>query len=133
MALATYEDIPKAFVEGMSELCKLHPTTGVGESGEYLTPDIDKQVGLGMLGLANLLRIYGVKYSDFGQALKDINEEKVNFTPAHNLAKAIQNGVQAASKVAESHDMVRAFAVAPTASCSYRSKDRQKGSPAVLR
>ena len=107
----------------MSELCKLHPTTGVGESGEYLTPDIDKQVGLGMLGLANLLRIYGVKYSDFGQALKDINEEKVNFTPAHNLAKAIQNGVQAAAKVAESHDMVRAFAVAPTASCSYRSKD----------
>ena len=125
LGACNYEDIPKAFVEGMSELCKLHPTTGVGESGEYLTPDIDKQVGLGMLGLANLLRVYGVKYSDFGQALKDINEEKVNFTPAHNLAKAIQNGVQAAAKVAESHDMVRAFAVAPTASCSYRSKDSE--------
>ena len=123
LGACTLEDIPKAFVEGMSELCKLHPTTGVGESGEYLTPDIDKQVGLGMLGLANLLRIYGVTYADFGQALKDINEEVVNFTPAHNLAKSIQNGVQAASKVAESHDMVRAFAIAPTASCSYRSKD----------
>ena len=125
LGACTLEDIPKAFVEGMSELCKLHPTTGVGESGEYLTPDIDKQVGLGMLGLANLLRIYGVSYADFGQALKDINEEVVNFTPAHNLAKAIQNGVEAAAKVAESHDMVRAFAVAPTASCSYRSQDQE--------
>ena len=125
LGACTLEDIPKAFVEGMSELCKLHPTTGVGEHGEYLTPDIDKQVGLGMLGLANLLRIYGVTYADFGKALKDINEEVVNFTPAHNLAKAIQNGVQAAAKVAESHDMVRAFAIAPTASCSYRSKDTE--------
>jgi len=125
LGACTLEDIPKAFVEGMSELCKLHPTTGVGESGEYLTPDIDKQVGLGMLGLANLLRFYGVSYADFGQALKDINEEVVNFTPAHNLAKAIQNGVEAAAKVAESHDMVRAFAIAPTASCSYRSKDQE--------
>lgn len=125
LGACTLEDIPKAFVEGMSELCKLHPTTGVGESGEYLTPDIDKQVGLGMLGLANLLRIYGVSYADFGQALKDINEEVVNFTPAHNLAKSIQNGVEAAANVAVSHDMVRAFAIAPTASCSYRSKDTE--------
>jgi len=125
LGACTLEDIPKAFVEGMSELCKLHPTTGVGGHGEYLTPDIDKQVGLGMLGLANLLRIYGVSYADFGQALKDINEEVVNFTPAHNLAKAIQNGVEASAKVAESHDMVRAFAVAPTASCSYRSQDQE--------
>ena len=120
-----FDDIPKAFVEGMSELCKLHPTTGVGAQGEYLTPDVDKQVGLGMLGLANLLRIYGVSYEEFGKALEDLNNEVVNFTPAHNLAKAIQEGVQAAAVIARSHDMVRAFAIAPTASCSYRSKDRE--------
>ena len=63
----------------MSELCALHPTTGVGESGEYLDPSTDKQVGLGMLGLANLLRRYGVRYNEFGLALKDVNEEKVGF------------------------------------------------------
>ena len=40
-------DIERAFVNGMSELCALHPTTGVGESGEYLDPSTDKQVGLG--------------------------------------------------------------------------------------
>lgn len=123
LAACTYDDIPKAFVEGMSELCSLHPKTGVGASGEYLSPDIDKQVGLGMLGLANLLRRYGVKYADFGVALRDINDEVSNFSAAHTLAKAIKEGVEAAAAVARSHGMVRAFAIAPTASCSYRSTD----------
>ena len=44
-----FDDIPKAFIEGMSELCKLHGETNVGQSGEYLSPDVDKQVGLGVL------------------------------------------------------------------------------------
>ena len=123
LSACTYDDIPKAFVEGMSELCSLHPKTGVGASGEYLSPDIDKQVGLGMLGLANLLRRYGVKYADFGVALRDINDEVSNFSAAHTLAKAIKEGVEAAAAVARSHGMVRAFAIAPTASCSYRSQD----------
>ena len=123
LAACTYDDIPKAFVEGMSELCSLHPKTGVGASGEYLSPDIDKQVGLGMLGLANLLRRYGVKYADFGVALRDINDEVSNFSAAHTLAKAIKEGVEAAAAVARSHGMVRAFAIAATASCSYRSTD----------
>jgi len=57
-----FDDIPKAFVEGMSELCALHGTTGVDKSGEYLSPKTDRQVGLGMLGLANLLRRVGVSY-----------------------------------------------------------------------
>ena len=69
-------DIERAFVNGMSELCALHPTTGVGESGEYLDPSTDKQVGLGVLGLANLLRRYRVRYDEFGLALKDVNEDR---------------------------------------------------------
>ena len=116
-------DIERAFVNGMSELCALHPTTGVGESGEYLEPSTDKQVGLGVLGLANLLRRYGVRYDEFGLALKDVNEDRVGFDDAHLLANDIRNGIEAAAAVAKSHNMVRAFAIAPTASCSYRSKD----------
>ena len=123
LGACTISDIPKAFVEGMSELCALHPTTGVGESGEYLSPDVDKQVGLGVLGLANLLRQEGVKYSEFGVALQDINQEKVNFSKAHDIAQALQNGIEQAAAIAKSHNMVRAFAIAPTASCSYRSQD----------
>jgi len=116
-------DIERAFVNGMSELCALHPTTGVGESGEYLDPSTDKQVGLGVLGLANLLRRYGVRYDEFGLALKDVNEDRVGFDDAHLLANDIRNGIEAAAAVAKSHGMVRAFAIAPTASCSYRSRD----------
>ena len=46
---------------------------GVGESGEYLTPEVDRQVGLGVLGLANFLRRYNISYKDFGEALRLVN------------------------------------------------------------
>src|SRR6056300_944166 len=68
-----FDDIPKAFVQGMQELCALHARTGVADSGEYLSPETDRQVGLGMLGLANLLRRYGVTYDQFGRALEQYN------------------------------------------------------------
>ena len=118
-----FDDIPKAFVEGMSELCALHGTTGVGESGEYLPPETDRQVGLGMLGLANLLRRVGVTYEQFGRALDQYNNGEVVQTPAFELVPQFGAGIDAASSIARSYTMDRAFAIAPTASCSYRSKD----------
>ena len=118
------DDIPTAFAQGMSELCALHRKTGVGESGEYLTSDVDRQVGLGMLGLANLLRRYGVTYESFGLALRDLNEDlDYDITPAHTLASALQDGIGQAAQIASFNGMARAFAIAPTASCSYRYKD----------
>jgi hypothetical protein len=77
-----FDDIPKAFTEGMGQLCALHSTTGVEKSGEYLAPDIDRQVGLGMLGLANLLRRVGVTYEQFGRALEQYNGGEIVQTPA---------------------------------------------------
>ena len=116
-------DISRAFVDGMSELCSLHAVTGVGESNEYLPSTTDRQVGLGMLGLANLLRRYDVSYEQFGKALHDVNHGEVSDTNAHNIAVALEEGVNRAAEVAKGFDMVRAFAIAPTASCSYRSTD----------
>ena len=69
----TLDNLQEAFVTGMSELCDLHGRTGVGESGEYLTPDNDRQVGLGVLGLANFLRRYNITYEKFGEALRLVN------------------------------------------------------------
>ena len=117
------DQIPKAFVAGMSQLCELHGQTNVGQSGEYLSPDVDRQVGLGMLGLANLLRRYGVTYAQFADALEQVNGGDVVPSAAFELASAIKNGINSAATVARSFNMVRAFAIAPTASCSYRSKD----------
>jgi hypothetical protein len=118
------DDIQTAFVNGMSELCSLHSRTDVGASGEYLPPETDRQVGLGMLGLANLLRQNGVTYKQFGEALADINSGGAyKTTAAHILAKEIEGGIKAAAQVARFNDMDRAFAIAPTASCSYRYTD----------
>ncbi len=125
LAACDIEDIAPAFVAGMSELCSLHSRTGVGESGEYLPPETDRQVGLGMLGLANLLRRYGVTYKEFGEALAVVNsgEQIKEFTPGITLAVEFKSGIAQAASIARFNNMDRAFAIAPTASCSYRYKD----------
>ena len=119
----THETITDAFVQGMQELCALHRNTGVGETGEYLSADVDKQVGLGLLGLANLLRRYSVTYEQFGRALDQFNAGVERATVAFTLVKKLNEGLQEATAIALRNGMVRAFAIAPTASCSYRSQD----------
>jgi hypothetical protein len=118
-----FDDIPRAFVEGMSELCSLHSRTAVGDTGEYLPPEIDRQVGLGMLGLANLLRRYGVTYEQFGRALDQYNNNETIRSASYELVSQIASGINQAATIAREYNMVRAFAIAPTASCSYRSVD----------
>lgn len=119
------EDLREAFTTGMQELCDLHARTGVGESGEYLKPELDRQVGLGMLGLANLLRRYEVSYEEFGDALSQVNNNDYEgeCTTAWKLAYYLKKAIQEAAKVAQANGMLRAFTIAPTASCSYRYKD----------
>jgi hypothetical protein len=126
LAACNTRDLKKAFAQGMSELCDLHGRTGVGGTGEYLSPDIDRQVGLGMLGLANFLRRHGVTYHDFGRALEAINqnEPKNNLTDdAVDIAFQFRYAIEGAAYIARNNFMERAFAIAPTASCSYRSQD----------
>ena len=117
------DDIQGAFVNGMSELCSLHSKTNVGESGEYLPSETDRQVGLGMLGLANLLRRHGVTYEELGVALEAINNGEKLQSAAYTLASSLRSGIEQAAQVARFNKMDRAFAIAPTASCSYRYKD----------
>jgi hypothetical protein len=123
LGACTLDNLQEAFVSGMSELCDLHGRTGVGESGEYLTPEVDRQVGLGVLGLANFLRRYNISYKDFGEALRLVNRGFSATNEAGIAAWALQGAIFEASQVARDNNMVRAFAIAPTASCSYRSRD----------
>ena len=116
-------DIKEAFAKGMSELCELHGRTGVGATGEYLPSDTDRQVGLGMLGLANLLKTYNISYKTFGETLAKVNAGQSAEGKAGAVAWSLKLGVETAANIARQHNMVRAFAIAPTASCSYRSKD----------
>ena len=123
LGACSFDQIPVAFAEGMKELCELHGKTGIGDSGEYLPSETDRQVGLGVLGLANLLRRYGVSYEQFGRALEQYNSNKIEATAAFSLVQQLADGIRDASLIAHQYNMVRAFAIAPTASCSYRSKD----------
>jgi len=124
------DEVEGAFVEGMRQLCELHPSTGVGDTGEYLSPSIDKQVGLGLLGLANFLSIHGISYKDFGSALEACLDEDPHpwahhwaHTDAGKAVFALIKGMDSASEIAREHGMERAFCIAPTASCSYRYLD----------
>ena len=118
------EDLQPAFAEGMQQLVDLHGRTGVGDTGEYLSSEVDRQVGLGILGLANFLRIHGVSYAVFGEALRAVNEgSDQGHTPALILAREFVSAVAGAARIARANDMDRAFTTAPTASCSYRYKD----------
>jgi len=124
LSACTTRNIKEAFAQGMSELCDLHGRTGVGGSGEYLSSDKDRQVGLGMLGLANLLRRYRVTYEEFGNALIAVNNKMPHEqNDALEIAYALKEGIEGAAYIAKQNRMERAFAIAPTASCSYRSKD----------
>jgi hypothetical protein len=123
-------DVEQAFKDGMKQLCELHPSTGVGDTGEYLSPSIDKQVGLGILGLANFLSIHDISYEDFGKALEAYLDEDPHPWCHHwtdqragDAVAAIQLGLLGAADIARQHGMERAFTIAPTASCSYRYLD----------
>ena len=121
------DNIPGAFVAGMEELIELHAKTGVEKTGEYLTQEEDRQVGLGMLGLANLLALEGVTYAQFADAIQfhlHPDGEYLVIPEALRIVRALESGIQSAAAVARMSNMDRAFAIAPTASCSYRYKDR---------
>lgn len=118
------DDLVPAFKEAMTQLCELHSKTGVGDTGEYLDPSEDRQVGLGILGLANFLRRQNVTYKEFGEALEQYNRgDSHSLFKGFELASKLDLAIQHAAAIARSHYMVRAFAIAPTASCSFRSKD----------
>ena len=116
-------DLTPAFVEGMSSLVALHAKTGVGETGEYLSPEVDRQVGLGVLGLANFLCQNGVTYKQFGEALDAYIAHLPIHTPAYILVSELAKSIEIAAQIARQAGMYRAFAIAPTASCSYNNVD----------
>ena len=121
------EDIPSAFAAGMTELIDLHSKTGVEKTGEYLTQEVDRQVGLGVLGLANLLALEGVTYAQLAEAFDlELGAQHDTYaTPeATKIVKALKEGINKAADIARANKMDRAFAIAPTASCSYRYTDR---------
>jgi hypothetical protein len=123
LGAVTIDELVPAFKQGMQELIDLHSRTGVGDTGEYLDPIEDRQVGLGVLGLANFLAQNGVTYRELGDAFDSFFEVEPSITTADRIVDQLARAIGAAAHIARRAEMDRAFAIAPTASCSYRSKD----------
>lgn len=121
------EEIPTAFKEGALYLCQLHAHTNVGNDGKYLSDREDRQVGLGVIGLANLLANEDVKYLDFVKALElvtGLDTKQKTTERAMLVASYIYAGYQEAAEVGRIYNMDRLFAVAPTATCAYQYTDK---------
>tara|TARA_R100000664_G_scaffold31016_1_gene44175 strand:- start:837 stop:2234 length:1398 start_codon:yes stop_codon:yes gene_type:complete len=124
LGMTRINEIVDAFADGMKFLCELHKKTGVDESDIY--EKRDNQVGLGVLGLSNLLAIEGVTYAEFVDSLRRWNLGVKRYeSTADAIVGAIGIGFLKAAEVARSYGMSRAFTVAPTASCAYRYVDRE--------
>jgi hypothetical protein len=122
----TFEsNLKEFFTAGMLDLCQLHAKTEVDKDEQYLSPKEDRQVGLGVIGFANFLAYHGVTYKEYGQAAGDLILGKtLDMTITSNrLVVALKEAIDAAAEIARAHNMARAFAIAPTASCSYRYVD----------
>ena len=122
----TLDTLEEAFKEGMTSLVELHPKTGVEADGIYLSPTLDKQVGLGILGLANFLAQEGVTYAQLANVTRCWSHNTPappSCAKAASIAGRLCLAIWQASKIAEDAGFHRAFAIAPTASCSYRSTD----------
>jgi hypothetical protein len=118
------DEIVRAFIDGMTELVALHPKTGVGDSGEYLNPSEDRQVGLGILGLANYLALNGITYAQLADAFDRYPlPDHLPDDAADRFVYSLDLAIKCAADIARMAEMDRAFAIAPTANCSYRSKD----------
>jgi hypothetical protein len=124
------KQLPSIFRENMEWLCELHPLTGIDTSKEYLSPMIDKQVGLGVIGLANMLAIHDTSYADFVADLEDCNK---GIGSSDTVAYWMHKAHMEAGEVASLYRMERAFVVAPTANCSryYQDSDGFTTAPEI--
>lgn len=136
-----------AYVIGMNEILSTHLINAPGQhpSGLYMDRTEDMQVGLGIIGLANMLGMHQITYADFVAELKafiDYNGEHIS-NLCNNLnwlmtdhcfivgqetivqlyVLHLVRGIIKAARMAKAAGMVRAFCVAPTSNSSFKHKD----------
>ena len=141
--IAEFSQLTPAYTHTMKVMCELHKLGSQDASGFYLSSKVDRQVGVGIIGLSNLLAIHKITYRQHIDALQNTisqlgkfniylscigdhqleNPLEDGFTPAQELAWEMVQAYIAGAKVAYSYNMSRAFCIAPTANCSFRHED----------
>jgi len=118
----TPKDIVDAFRLGMNLLVDLHFKWK--RPDQYLSANDDKQVALGVVGLANFLSFHNISYLEFTEGLKN----RANGVPAESLEAnkwidSLFQGYSVATEIAKNWGIERAFTIEPTQSCAYRHTD----------
>lgn len=136
LGLCQIHEIVDAFRQTALDICELHTTwrEKVPELAQYYAPlEGDRQVGLDVMGLANLLAIEGVTYLQFTIALnavlKDADYE--SDCKAYEIAYAIVVGMATAKVECDMYmaskrlpPLDRIFTVEPAQSHAYETFDR---------
>jgi hypothetical protein len=128
----TYQDVVEGCKIVMSALVKLWWCIDHTMS-PYRSQMDDPQVGMGIIGLANCLANFDIKYADFVNALRHVLDEYYNYdsiaplgsysSTALNLANAFLIGFKEAGKIAKESGLERAFTIAPTSSSATQHVD----------
>lgn len=131
----TYNDIRQGFAETTEFLVDVHKYQVANGF-----PLLDKQIAVGLCGLANMLRNFEVPYPDFIEKLTvfrtayidkqtgyDLDYTDIDFEWGDNLAyrlvKALSDGIKISARIGRSNGMRATIAIEPNESCSRRYKD----------
>jgi hypothetical protein len=125
-AVKEWSDLPSVFAHSMELLANVeHLSKAAADKTRFLGCDsrANKQVGLGVLGLASVLGANGITYQQFNEDLErvlaaDYREDERTF--AHWLVIAYKE----AAAVAYSYGLRSAFCIQPTVSTSQRCLDK---------
>ena len=144
--ITNFEQLPEALCYVTQVLCELHKTAPQDASRYYLPAAKDRQIGVGIVGLSNMLAIHGITYKEHIQSLKNMLDAigdgviweacDKSFLPenpfaldecseADWLAYWLIIAYIKAARVAYSYNMFRAFTIAPTANSSFRYEDSE--------
>jgi Ribonucleotide reductase, barrel domain len=124
--IARFSEIPEAMLAVAKDLDWIWEQFEATQPNHFNDANRDKQVGMGYVGLANLLAAHSISYKDFARSMaKMVNKpEYITFDLASDrLATYLSLGYKKVQEFAEEKGYKRFFAIEPTASCSYRELD----------
>jgi hypothetical protein len=137
-----FSELPAALSYVTKILCELHATGPQDGTPFYRPSQEDRQIGVGILGLSNLLARHQIAYKDLVVSLDrmlklvslksiykaslgqlELPKPNLDWRPADELSWWLIKAYSEASKVARAYNMERAFCIAPTANSSFRYED----------
>ena len=138
----TIAQIVPAFLEATRKLCELHITwrekVGSDRAAIYAPLELDRQIGLDVMGLANLLALEGITYLEFADCLEDALDtqdrswEERHHDKINSLVLALMEGYRQSTIEADRFmdyrnlpRLERIHTVEPAQSHSYETTDRE--------